>query len=55
MSKEIDRLNTKRTEVLKEIKPICEAFDLKYDYIVKTEGQTETLILDNQKIGCYMQ
>lgn len=54
MSKEIDRLNTKRAEVLKEIKPICEAFGLEYDYIVKTEGQTETLVLDGQKIGCSM-
>ena len=45
-------LEKKRIEVLKEIKPICEAFNLEYDYIVSTEGQTETLVLNGQKIGC---
>lgn len=54
MSRLIDELNTKRTEVMKEIKPICEAFNLEYDYIVKETGQTETLVLDGQKIGCSM-
>ena len=53
MSKErIKQLEEKRIEVLKAIKPICEAFNLKYDYIVKEEGQTETLVLNGQKIGC---
>lgn len=47
-------LKKKRLEVLEEIKPICEAFNIEYDYIVKEEGQTETLILDGQKIGCSM-
>lgn len=54
MGKLIDELNLKRTEVIKEIKPICEAFNIEYDYIVKETGQTETLILDGQKIGCSM-
>lgn len=45
-------LEKKRIEVLKEIKPICEAFNLEYDYIVSAEGQTETLVLNGQKIGC---
>lgn len=54
MSRLIDELNIKRTEVIKEIKPICEAFNIKYDYIVKENGQIETLVLDGQKIGCSM-
>lgn len=55
MSKErIKQLEEKRKEVLKAIKPICEAFNLRYDYIVKEGGQTETLVLDGQKIGCSM-
>ena len=45
-------LEEKRIEVLKEIKPICEAFNLEYDYIISTEGQTEMLVLNGQKIGC---
>lgn len=54
MSKEemIKELEKKRIEVLKEIKPICEAFNLEYDYIVSIEGQKEILVLNGQKIGC---
>mgnify|MGYP007031360603 CR=1 FL=1 len=53
MSREtIQQLQEKKTEVLKAIKPICEAFNLEYDYIVKETGQTETLVLNGQKIGC---
>lgn len=54
MSKEekLKELEEKRIEVLKEIKPICEAFNIEYDYIVSTEGQTEILVLNGQKIGC---
>ena len=48
----IEELNIKRTEVLEAIKPMCEAFNLEYDYIVKETGQTETLVLNGQKIGC---
>lgn len=48
----IKELNIKRTDVIKAIKPICEAFNLEYDYIVKETGQTETLVLNGQKIGC---
>lgn len=47
-----EQLKKKRIEVLKAIKPICEAFNLEYDYIVKETGQTETLVLNGQKIGC---
>lgn len=54
MSERIEYLKEKRKEVLKEIKQICEAFNLEYDYIVKEEGQTETLVLNGQKIGCSM-
>lgn len=48
----IKQLKEKRKEVLKAIKPICEAFKIEYDYIVKETGQTETLVLNGQKIGC---
>ena len=46
----MEYLKNKRIEVLKEIKPICEAFNIEYDY--KVEGKTEILVLDGQKIGC---
>ena len=45
-------LKNKREEVLKAIKLICEAFNIDYDYIIKEEEQTETLVLNGQKIGC---
>ena len=47
-----EELKKKRVEVLKAIKPICEVFNLEYDYIIKETGQTETLVLNGQKIGC---
>ncbi len=50
----IEELNIKKAEVIKAIKPICDAFNIEYDYIVKETGQTETLVLDGQKIGCSM-
>ena len=47
------RLQDKRIEVLKAIKPICEAFKIKdYDYVIQETGQIETLVLNGQKIGC---
>ena len=52
MMRRIEELNIKRTEVIKAIRPICEAFNLEYDYVVKETGQTETLVLNGQKIGC---
>jgi hypothetical protein len=43
----------KRIQVLKEIKPICEAYGIsEYDYIIKEKGQKETLVLDGTKIAC---
>lgn len=48
----MEELKKKKEEVLKAIKPICEAFGIEYDYIVKDEGQRETLVLNGQKIGC---
>ena len=48
----LEELNIKKTEVIKAIKPICKAFNLEYDYIVKETGQTEILVLNGQKIGC---
>lgn len=53
MSDYLKYLQEKRTEVLKEIKPICEAFGIDdYDYIVSDKGQTETLRIGTTKIGC---
>ncbi len=46
-------LNKKQIEVLKVIKPICNAFGIKnYDYIIETESYIEILKLDNTYIGC---
>lgn len=46
-------LQNKRIEVLKAIKPICEAFNIKeYDYIICDEGQRETLKIYQTHIGC---
>ena len=43
----------KRPEVLQEIKPICEAFNIEYDYVIgKYDTFSETLILNGQDIGC---
>ena len=51
--RDMESLERKRIEVLKEIKPICEAFDIKdYDYIVNPTGQTEILRVYDTKIGC---
>lgn len=48
-------LKNKREEVLKAIKPICEAFNIKnYDYVIQETGQIETLVLNGQRIGCSM-
>ena len=54
MTKEgMKRLKDKRVEVLKAIKPICEAFNIKdYDYVIQETGQIETLVLNGQRIGC---
>lgn len=56
MTKErYEELRNKREEVLKAIKPICEAFNIKnYDYIIQETGQIETLVLNGQRIGCSM-
>lgn len=37
-------------EVMIAIQPICEAFQIRYDYV--TSNRTEILILDGQQIGC---
>lgn len=51
--RDMEYLERKRLEVLKEIKPICEAFDIRdYDYIVSPTGQTEILRVYDTKIGC---
>jgi hypothetical protein len=49
----IEYLEQKRLEVLKDIKPICEAFGIQdYDYEVSDKGQSETLRLNQTRIGC---
>ncbi len=45
-------LRNKRLEVLKELRPICEVFNIEYDYVIDKERLSETLILNGQKIGC---
>jgi hypothetical protein len=46
-------LTEKRLEVLKEIKPICEAFKITdYDYEVDIEKGSEHLRIYSTKIGC---
>ena len=53
MSDHLKYLQEKRAEVLKKIKPICEAFGIEdYDYIVSDKGQTEILRIGATKIGC---
>lgn len=48
-------LEQKRLEVLEEIKPICEVFNIEYDYIIGKYGTfSETLVLNRQEIGCSM-
>lgn len=46
-------MEKKRQEVIKAIKPICDAFNIKdYDYIIKETGQRETLRIGEIRIGC---
>ena len=50
---DIERLKEKRLEALKAIKPICDVFGIKdYDYEVSDKGQSETLRLNQTRIGC---
>ena len=50
---DIEYLQNKRIDVLKAIKPICEAFSITdYDYVVKESGQTEALVIKGTVIGC---
>lgn len=42
----------KREKILKEIKPLCDYFGIKYDYVVDYDRHIETLILNGQEIGC---
>lgn len=49
----MEYLQKKRVDVLKKIAPICNVFGIEdYDYIVKESGQTETLQVNDVKIGC---
>ena len=49
-NKRFKYLQQKRLEVLNQIKPICDVFNIKYDYDI--QDLREVLILDGQKIGC---
>lgn len=49
----MEYLKGKRKEVLKEIKPICEAFNITdYDYVIRETGQRETLTIEGTEIAC---
>ncbi len=49
----VKHLEEKRLRVLKEIKPICEAFAITdYDYEINDDRYTEVLRLNNTKINC---
>lgn len=53
MTDDLEYLQNKRLQVLEEIKPICDAFNIKdYDYIVQKNGQREVLRLYDVRIGC---
>lgn len=39
-------------KVVQEIKPICDVFNIKYDYVWDAKTNQEYLILNGQKIGC---
>lgn len=47
----LEYLKKKRLEVLEEIKPICETFNIEYDYVILPNGDEE-LLLNNIKICC---
>lgn len=50
---DFEYLKGKRIEVLKEIKPICDVFNIKdYDYEINESGQREILRIYDVKIGC---
>ena len=49
--KEYEYLVTKRLDVLKTIKPICEAFGIS-DYDYEIENNHEILRINNVRIGC---
>ena len=53
MTDDLEYLQNKRLQVLEEIKPICDAFNIKdYDYIVQENGQREVLRLYDVRIRC---
>lgn len=53
MTDDLEYLQNKRLQVLEEIKPICDVFNIKdYDYIVQKNGKREVLRLYDVRIGC---
>lgn len=52
-NRDIDCLLNKRQEVLDNIKPICDVFGIdKFDYEINRDTLSETLVLNNTRIGC---
>ena len=52
-TEDLEYLQNKRLDVLREIKPICDAFNIKdYDYIIQESGQREVLRIYDIRIGC---
>ena len=51
MSRDSVYLQNKKIEVLNLIKPICENFSIKVDYIIEDDNR-EILQLDETRIGC---
>ncbi|MDD3138936.1 MAG: hypothetical protein PHX08_08195 [Lachnospiraceae bacterium] len=50
---DMEYLQKKRLQVLEEIRPICDVFNIKdYDYIIQENGQREILRIYDIKIGC---
>lgn len=53
--RDMEYLQLKRLEVLNQIRPICEAFQITdYDYELKDTGQTEMLRIEDTRIACSM-
>ncbi len=52
-NRDINHILKKKQEVLDNIKPICEAFGIKkYDYEININTLSETLVLNDTRIGC---
>lgn len=52
MENNVQYLREKRAKILEKIKPLCDCFGIKYDYVVDYDRNVETLVLNGQEIGC---